>query len=113
MSNQNNGQGAQPINESTLALATHLIAIFAEFLAPIVAYLLLRDRSAFLRHHTSQALNFSITLVLMYVGLALSVVGWFLLWAPWVLGVVFRIIAAVKAANGEYYNNPLALRIFS
>ena len=52
----------------------------------------------------------SITIVIAALALIISVVGWLLLWALPIVWVVFRIIAAIKAAQGEFYKIPVAIK---
>lgn len=100
-----------PEEEKMWAVATHVISIFFEGLAPLIAYVLFRDKGSFLGHHVKESLNFAITMVLVAIVLALSIVGWLILWALPIYYVIFRIIAAVKTSQGEFYRFPLILRL--
>ena len=95
------------------AVATHVISIFFEGLAPLIAYVLFRDKGTFLGHHVKESLNFAITMVLVAIVLALSIVGWLIIWALPIYYVVFRIIAAVKTSQGEFYKFPFILRLIN
>jgi uncharacterized Tic20 family protein len=81
------------------------------FLPPLLGYLFLKDRGPFIRHHVIESLNFGITMLLLYVVLAISIVGWFLFWVPPIIWTVFRIIAAYRASLGDYYRFPVSLRL--
>ena len=59
----------------------------------------------------NEALNFGITMILLYVVLAVSIVGWFLFWVPPIIWTVMRIYAAYKASLGEFYRYPLIVRL--
>jgi hypothetical protein len=50
-------------------------------------------------------------MLLAVVVLAISIIGWLLLWLPPVIWIIFRIIAAFKTSQGEFYKYPLTLRI--
>lgn len=50
-------------------------------------------------------------MLLLYVALAISVVGWFLFWVPPIIWTVFRIIAAYRASLGDYYRFPVSVRL--
>jgi uncharacterized Tic20 family protein len=50
-------------------------------------------------------------MLLAVVVLAISIIGWLLLWVPPIIWLVFRIIAAFKTSQGEFYKYPLTLRI--
>ena len=96
---------------STLVHLSPFLAAFVglPFLGPLVIYLVLRDRGPFIRFHAAQALNFQLVLLIAYIVfgvLSLVLIGIPLLIATAVLSVVFQIIAAVKANNGEWYRYP-------
>ena len=97
-------------NERFWAIAVHALGIPFEFFAPLLGYLLLKDRGPFIRHHVIESANFGINMVLLYAVLAISVIGWLLFWLPPVIWVVFRIIAAYKASLGEFYRYPAMIR---
>ncbi|WP_407317356.1 DUF4870 domain-containing protein [Isoptericola halotolerans] len=84
------------------------------FLAPLVIWLVLRDRSAFVADQAKEALNFQITLLIVtVVGWVLTTVliGWLVLVAAWVAGLVLAIIAAVTVNRYEAYRYPVSLRL--
>ncbi len=101
-----------PSDEKLWAVLTHLGGLVFWFLAPLVTYLILKDRGPFVRAHTATALNFQITITLaLIVSAMLSVVGIgvLLFLAVGIIDLVFAIIAAVKAGNGEWYRYPVAI----
>lgn len=116
MTNPNPYAANEPLDKQTekiLAVAAHLLAIPFEVVVPIIGYFLLRDRGPFISHHVKESLNFSINMALLAVVLVISVIGWALLWLPPIIWLVMRIIAAIKAAQGEFYRYPLTIRFFS
>lgn len=85
-------------NERIAAAIAHGGTCVAWFLAPLVIYLIERDRSRFVAHQALQALFWSAagTLVsLATCGLAIPVF------------VVFHIVAAVRALEGQPYEYPV------
>jgi len=101
-----------PADEKLWATLTHVGGILFHWLAPLIAYLVLKDRGPFVRWHTRQALNFQLTMLIAYVvGIVLCFVfiGIFVLLAAWVLNIVFGILAAMAANRGEFYRYPLAI----
>ena len=101
-----------PSDEKLWSTLVHLGGLFFGFLAPLVGYLVLKDRGPFVRAHTATALNFQLTLLIAYlVGGILTIVfiGFLILFAAYVLNIVFCIIAAVKANKGEWYTYPLTV----
>jgi uncharacterized protein len=97
--------------EKAWAVAGHLLAIPFEFFAPVIGYLALNGKGPFISHHVRESLNFGITMLLAVVVLAVSIIGWILLWLPPLLWIIFRIIAAIKTSQGEFYKYPLTLRL--
>ncbi len=103
------------------ALATSWFAGVAGSVAALVVWLLARDRSGFAAAHAKEALNFNFSMFLYAVasvllvvftlglGLLVAVPVWIVLAIAW---LVFTIVAAVKAWDGEIYRYPLTLRIF-
>ena len=104
---------AEPLSkdaERFWAIAVHAFGIIFEFFAPLLGYLLLKDRGPFIRHHVIESLNFGLNMLLLYVVLAISVVGWLFFWVPPIIWVIFRIIAAYKASLGEFYRYPWTIK---
>src|SRR3954451_22190770 len=89
-----------PQDEKLWATLTHVGCILFHWLAPLIAYLVLKDRGPFVRWHTRQALNFQLTLLLAYIAggvLTLLFIGIFVVMAAFVLNIVFGILAAMAA----------------
>ncbi|WES63277.1 DUF4870 domain-containing protein [Microbacter sp. GSS18] len=105
-----------PADEKLWATLIHLGGLFFGFLAPLIGYLVLKDRGPFVRAHTATALNFQLTLLIVYVAgyiLAFVIIGFFVLMAAGILALVFSIIAAVKAHQGQWYQYPMTIRFVS
>lgn len=101
-----------PADEKLWAMLTHLGGIFFHRLAPLIAYLVLKDRGPFVAWHTRQALNFQLTVLIAYIAggvLCIIFVGIFVLIAAFVVNIVFSILAALAANRGEFSRYPLAI----
>lgn len=113
------GGGAQqlsPADEKLWATLIQIGGILFNWIPALIGYLVLKDRGPFVRAHSATALNFQITIFIAYVVggiLSIVVVGIFIIIAAWVLNIVFSIIAAVKANQGEFYTYPIAIRFVS
>jgi hypothetical protein len=105
----------QPLRPEDERLWSTLIAlggIVFGFFAPLVGYLVFRDRGPFVKEHSRTALNFQITILIANVVGAVTtifVVGFLLLAAASILNIVFSILAAVSANRGRYYRYPLSI----
>ncbi|MDQ1572365.1 MAG: uncharacterized protein QOF79_3039 [Actinomycetota bacterium] len=103
-----------PSDEKLWSTLVHVGGIFFHFLPALIGYLLLKDRGPFVREHTRAALNFQLTLLFAYILggiLLIVVVGFFVIIAAAILNIVFSIIAAVAANNGQTYRYPLAIEL--
>ena len=101
-----------PADEKMWATLVHVGGIFLNWVAPLIGYLVFKDRGPFVRTHTVAALNFQITLAIAYaigVVLTFAFVGVFVLLAAYVLNIVFSILAALAANRGQYYTYPLSI----
>jgi uncharacterized Tic20 family protein len=101
----------EPQTEKLLAVGLHLLAIPFEFFAPVIGYLVFKGKGPFITHHVRESLNFGITMLLLVVVLAISIIGWILLWVPPVIWFIFRIVAALKTSQGEYFRYPATIRL--
>lgn len=101
-------------DDKTLAAVTHASGVLAGFIMPLIVYLVSKETKPWLTAEAKEALNFQITVLIAFVVctlLTIVIIGPFLAAAVWVTDVVFCIMAAVKAANGEPYNYPVTLRL--
>ena len=84
------------------------------FLPSLIIWLVFKDRGSFTNTEAKEALNFQITLVFAYIISSILVVvfiGAILIWAVWIVGVVFSIIAFLRAKDGNHYRYPFAIRL--
>ncbi|MCS0646522.1 DUF4870 domain-containing protein [Curtobacterium flaccumfaciens] len=105
-------QPMSPEDQRLWATLTHIGGIFFTVVAPLVAYLVLRDRGGFIREHTRVALNFHITMAIAYfVGSLTSVfgIGVLIVLAAAIVSLIFSIMAAVAANQGQFYRYPLSI----
>ncbi|WP_306814965.1 DUF4870 domain-containing protein [Microbacterium jiangjiandongii] len=101
-----------PADEKMWATFIHVGGIFFGFVPALIGYLALRDRGPFVRAHAATALNFQLTvLIAMIAGMVLLfvLVGAFVLLAAAVVDLIFSIIAAIKASQGQWYRYPLTI----
>ncbi len=110
----------------TWAMLAHIIAAIASlmsagtiaFVAPLVIWLVYKDRSALVGYHGKQNLNLQITTLVFLAGAVLIGIvtlgfGLFITLPVWGLyalyALIISIVAGVKAYNGEYYQIPLSI----
>jgi len=102
------------------AFVTGWIGGWGWFLGPLIIWLVKKDTMPFVNDQAKEALNFNITIAIIFViltilGFATLGVG-FLLALPLmiiigIVALVFIILAAIKANEGVAYRYPFALRL--
>ena len=98
-------------DERTLAILVHVLSIFFWIVPGLVLYLVKKDESAFVSDHAKEAMNFQISMTILYVVLLISLVGILFLWVPWLIQLVACIVAAIRAGEEKLYRYPLTLRL--
>ncbi|HEV7186039.1 MAG: DUF4870 domain-containing protein [Actinomycetales bacterium] len=109
-------QQLSPADEKLWATLVHVGGILFGFIPALIGYLVLKDRGPFVRQHTATALNFQITMLIAYIVgwiLTIVVVGFIILAAVWAVNIIFSIIAAVKANQGQFYTYPVSFKFVS
>lgn len=84
------------------------------FLAPIIIWQVKKEEIPEVEEHGKEVINFMISIVIYsFISglLSLIVIGLFMLLALAVVSIVFPIIGAVKASNGELWRYPLIIRL--
>ena len=102
-------------NDKIWSILSHLSGLLGVgFILPLVVYLAMRKESAYVAENAREALNFHIS-VLIYgiccIPLVFVVIGIPLLIVLAIGSLIFGIIAAVKASDGQCYRYPLTLRL--
>jgi uncharacterized Tic20 family protein len=101
------------------AMLAHLLAIFTCFVGPLVIWLIKKDEHPFVEEQGKEALNFQITIAIVWVAswvvpvilTFLACVVPFLVAAIWIVNLIFCIMACVAANKGEHYRYPVSLRL--
>lgn len=98
------------------AMLAHLGGIILGFIAPLVVWLVYKDRDEFIKDQAVEALNFQITLVFGWIVafvLTFLFIGFLLYPVLWIASLVFSIIGGMAANRGERYRYPFAVRLVS
>ncbi|MFJ3392440.1 DUF4870 domain-containing protein [Leifsonia aquatica] len=109
-------QQLSPSDEKLWATLVHVGGILFNWIPALIGYLVLKDRGPFVRSHTATALNFQLTVLIAYIvsGVLFIVFIGYILWvAVFVVNIVFSVIAALKANQGQYYTYPIAIKFVS
>lgn len=90
-----------------------IVPIIGSVIGPLVVWQLKKDEFNFVADQGKEAVNFQIS-ILMYAIvsglLCFACVGFVLLPAVYIFDLIFLLIAAVKANDGEHYRYPLTFR---
>lgn len=103
-----------PSEERLWATLAHVGGIVFWFLAPLVIWLIFRERSRFVDDQAKEALNFQILLNIAYVvsfALMGVLIGFITYPVAFVAGLVLCILAGVAANRGELYRYPFNWRV--
>lgn len=111
--------GVAPVSDADRKLWSmlgHLGGIILGFIAPLIVFLIYKDRDEFVKDQSTESLNFQITVFIAYVvswilmAITLGIL-FFLPFLVWIASVVFCIIGGMAANRGERYRYPFALRL--
>jgi uncharacterized Tic20 family protein len=99
-----------------VAAAAQLLGIpFGNVLGPLVIWLIKKDEHPFIDANGKESLNFQITVAIAIVVCIplffCAGIGAILAGAIGIADIIFVIIAAIKANNGESYRYPLTIRL--
>jgi len=120
---QGQPSAAWPTSEDRIwSVACHLAAFLgavvpfpgASIVGPLVVWLCRRDESVFVDEQGRRALNFQITMAILYLAtlpLVLVLIGIPLLGAVAVMNGVFSVWAAVRVASGHDHRYPFTMEL--
>jgi uncharacterized Tic20 family protein len=93
--------------------AVGMLTGFLGFVAPLIAYAVKGQQSPTVRAHAVAALNFQILWsAIGFVGIVLSCVTFGLITlAAAIVGIIFGVIAGIKANEGQLYQYPMSLSV--
>ena len=113
--------GDAPSNEAKQwAFFAHLSALtgfvipFGSLLGPLIIWQMKKNEMPFVDDQGKEALNFQITMAIAFVAsciLMLVLIGFLLAAIVGILDLVYTIIAAIAANNGQNYRYPFNLRL--
>jgi uncharacterized Tic20 family protein len=106
-----------PLSESDerlYATLGHAGIIIVGFIAPLIVWLIGKERSDFVDDQGKEGLNFSILVTIGYIVGSITtpiLIGFLILPVVWIASIIFCIQAAVAANKGTRYRYPLNWRI--
>lgn len=99
-----------------LSALTGLFTLVGFVVGPLVVWLLKKDEMPFVDDQGKEALNFQITMALIFCVcwvLMFVLIGLLLMPILGLVNIIMVIVATIKANNGERYRYPFALRLIT
>ena len=116
------GPGSKEVNKDArmwamichlAALAGLVVPVVGCIIGPLIVWQIKKEEFPFVDEQGKEAVNFQISMLIYGVVAALLIfacIGTVLLPAVAIFDLIFLLIAAVKANNGEHYRYPLTIR---
>jgi uncharacterized Tic20 family protein len=101
-------------DERNMAMIAHLGGIIFGFIPALLIWMMKKDEPGFVSEQAKEALNFQILVaicIFVSVILILAFIGILLLVLVGIANVIYCILAAMKASEGEPYRYPFSLRL--
>lgn len=98
-----------------LSLLAGLIVPLGGLVVPVVIYLVKKDDVPGLEPHWHVVVNWLLSAIIyavISIILLVLFIGIFLIWALGLLALIFPIVGAIKANDGEVWAYPLSIRFF-
>ncbi|MCP5022492.1 MAG: DUF4870 domain-containing protein [bacterium] len=89
-------------------LSTLLSLPFFNLLGPLIVMLAKGDESYFIRKQAVAALNFQITILIIYVILTITIIGLAVIWIVPIVSLIVTCLAGIKSFEGRSYNYPFS-----
>ncbi len=108
-----------PLIAGVGVLASSGVAFFVPALVALVLWLVKKDESPFVDDHGREAVNFQISLAILFVGTVVIGIltcglGWFVAFPVWLaLALIGMVRGALAAGSGRYYRYPACIRVLA
>lgn len=114
---ENGANGAQPTGEQydtvhgerLWGMLAYMLTFVGAIIPPIVLYAVKREQSRFVAFHALQSLFLGVTTLVLWILIAHVLPRVFepLFAVLWIMEMVYTVLAAVKAYDGEWYRIPI------
>lgn len=98
---------------SHLGLLAGMFIPFGSILLPLLIWQINKDKSEFVTDHAIEALNFQLSMFIVYLGCAVLcfiLIGIPMVIIAFVLHIIYSIKGASAANRGDYYDYPFNIR---
>lgn len=100
-------------DERLWALLSHLAYFFFTIFGPLIVWVVKKDDSEFVANQAKEALNFQLSLVLIGVLCGVTLILLPVAILVGIAGIVFSVIAGMKAYEGKDYRYPYSIRMIN
>lgn len=100
-------------DERVWAVLAHALGFFFSFIAPLIIWLLQKEKFPLVDDQGREALNFQLSLIIYYIVAVVSsmiFIGFLLFPILFILEIIFIVQASIAANKGERYRYPLTIR---
>jgi len=98
------------IDEKSFVVLMHASQFISSFIAPLIMWLLFKDKSQLVDNAGKNILNFQISIAIYTLILCLTCVGVVFVVFLAIATIILIIIAIIKALNNETWTYPLSIR---
>ena len=102
-------------DERMWSIFAHIGPVLLSFIAPLVIWLVFKDRSRFVDQEAKEALNFQITLIFLHIACLIITLVTFgigsIVYLAFIAALVFMILGAVENNKGAPYRYPVNIRL--
>ncbi|MGM0751104.1 MAG: DUF4870 domain-containing protein [Bacillota bacterium] len=101
-------------DERMMAALIYILSFFTAFIGPLIIWLIKKDDSAFVDYHGKEYFNFLISYAiygLVSTILMVVLIGFILAPVVGVMALIFTILGAIRAYEGEQYRIPTVFRL--
>ena len=105
--------GSPTSDERLWVLFSHLAYFFFTIFRPLIIWVVKKDDSEFVANQAKKALNFQLSLVLIGVLCAVTLILLPIAILVGIAGIVFSVIAGMKAYEGIDYRYPYSIRMIN
>tara|TARA_B100000745_G_scaffold254222_1_gene176630 strand:- start:1201 stop:1605 length:405 start_codon:yes stop_codon:yes gene_type:complete len=96
-----------------LAVFAGFVIPFGNVIGPLILWSMKKDEYAFADYNGKEALNFQLTMLIIFIGcfiLSFIFIGLFLMMGFGLFSLIVTVLAIIKSSSGEYYRYPFKIQ---
>ena len=100
-------------DDRTWGMLAHISPIVLGFIGPLIIWLVYKDKSPFISDQAKEALNFSLSIMIVALICTATCIGIIVLPVFTIGGLVYSIIGGMEANKGVWYRYPYNIRMIN